>query len=84
MRATSLKFRSYITAGIYCIVFGYNYLVKSHDLNIELLTVSTDNIWKLCGLEVNDILIQREFNFIGKESNYYTRKEKDIYSKAGY
>jgi hypothetical protein len=29
------------TVGIYSIVFGYNYLVKSHDLNIELLTVST-------------------------------------------
>jgi hypothetical protein len=34
-----------------------------------------DNIWKLCGLELNDILIQQDFNFIGKESDYYTGEE---------
>ena len=55
--------------------------VKSCDLNIELLTVSEDNISNLCGLELKDICIQREFNFIGKEPNYYTGKENDIYSK---
>jgi len=40
--------------------------VKSRDLNIELL-IATGNIWKLCGLELNDILIQQEFIFIGKD-----------------
>jgi len=47
--------------------------VKSRDLSIELLTISTDNIWKLCGLELKDILIQQEFNFIGKEKNIYSK-----------
>ena len=55
------KFRIYIIAGIYNIVFEYIYLVKSCDLNIELLTISMDDIWKLCGLELKDILIQQEF-----------------------
>ena len=36
----------------FSIVFGYIYLVQSRDLNIELLTISTDNIWKLCGLYI--------------------------------
>jgi hypothetical protein len=44
-----LKFRIYITAGIYGIVFEYIYLVKTYDLNIELLAISTDSIWNLCG-----------------------------------
>jgi hypothetical protein len=35
--------------------------VKSCELNIELLTISTDNIWKLCGLELKDISIKQEF-----------------------
>ena len=56
--------------------------MKSRDLNIELLIISTDNNWKRSGLELKDILIQQEFNFIGKGSNYYTGKEKDIYSKG--
>ena len=43
--------------------------MKSRDLNIELLTISTDNIWKLCGLELKDILIQQECIFIGKDRN---------------
>jgi hypothetical protein len=51
-RAASLKFRICITAGIHSLVFGYIDLVKSRDSNIELLTISTDNIWKLCGLEL--------------------------------
>ena len=42
----------------------YIHLVMSRDLNIELLPISTDNIWKLCGLEQKDILIQQEFNCI--------------------
>jgi hypothetical protein len=54
----------YITAEIHNIVFGYIHLVMSRDLNIELLPISTDNIWKLCGLELKDILIQQEFNCI--------------------
>ena len=43
--------------------------MKSRDLNIDLLTISTDNIWKLCGLELKDILIQQEFIYIGKDRN---------------
>jgi hypothetical protein len=42
----------------------YIHLVMSRDLNIELLPISTDNIWKLYGLELKDILIQQEFNCI--------------------
>ena len=37
--------------------------------NIELLTISRENIWKLCGLELKDISIQQEFIFIGKDRN---------------
>ena len=33
-------------------------------------------------MELKDILIQQELIFIGKESNYYTRKIKDIYSRV--
>jgi hypothetical protein len=47
-------------------------------LNIELAIISTDNVRKLCELELKDILIQQDFNFIGKEPNYYTRKELTI------
>ena len=54
----------YIIAGIYNIAFGYIYLVKSRALNMELLT---DNIWKLCGLYLKDILIHQKFIFIGKD-----------------
>ena len=54
----------YITAGIHNIVFGNIHLMMSRDLNIELLPISTDNIWKLCGLELKNILIQQEFNCI--------------------
>jgi hypothetical protein len=49
-------------------------------LNIELLTISTDSIWKLCGIELKDVLIKQKFYFIGKESNFYTIKKRDIYS----
>jgi hypothetical protein len=51
-----LPFKVYITARIYIIVFGYIYLLRSRDLNIELLTMSTDTTWKLCVLELKDIL----------------------------
>jgi hypothetical protein len=34
------------------------FLVKSRDLTIELLTISSANGWKLSGLELKDILIQ--------------------------
>ena len=41
------------------------FLVKSRDLNIELLTIiASANIWKLSGLELKDILIQQELIFI--------------------
>ena len=41
--------------------------IKSGDLNIELLTISSANIWKLSGLELRDILIQQELIFIEKD-----------------
>jgi hypothetical protein len=40
------------------------FLVKSRDMNIELLTITSANIWKLSGLELKDILIQQELIFI--------------------
>jgi hypothetical protein len=43
------------------------FLEKSRDLNIELLTIATANIWKLSGLELKDILIQQELIFIEKD-----------------
>ena len=43
------------------------FLVKSRDLNIELLTISSANIWKLSGLELKDMLIQQELIFIEKD-----------------
>jgi hypothetical protein len=42
-------------------------LVKSRELNIELLTISSANIWKLSELELKDILIQQELIFIEKD-----------------
>ena len=44
--------------GIYSIILGYIYLEKSGNFNIELLIISTANIWELLGLERRDILIQ--------------------------
>jgi hypothetical protein len=46
-------------------IFNF-FLIKSRDLNIELLTISSANIWKLSGLELKHILIQQEFIFIEK------------------
>ena len=43
------------------------FLVKSRDLNIELLTMSSANVWKLSGLELKDILIQQKIIYIGKD-----------------
>ena len=43
------------------------FLVKSRDLTIELLTISSANIWKLSGLELKDILIQQVLIFIEKD-----------------
>jgi hypothetical protein len=41
------------------------FLVKSRDLNIELLTIiASANFLKLSGLELKDILIQQELIFI--------------------
>jgi hypothetical protein len=42
-------------------------LSKSLDLNIEPLTISSANIWKLSGLELKDILIQQELIFKEKD-----------------
>jgi len=33
-------------------------------------------------MELKDIFIQQELNFIGMELDYYTGKEQDIYSKG--
>ena len=43
------------------------FLVKSRDLNIELLTISSANIWNLSGLQLKDIVIQQELIFIEKD-----------------
>ena len=43
------------------------FLVKSRDLSIELLTISSANIWKLSGLELKDILIQQELILLEKD-----------------
>ena len=55
--------------------------MKSRALTVNYNQYSTDNIWKLCGMELKDILIQQEFNFIGKGSNYsrtsLTRTRRD-------
>ena len=48
--------------------------MKSRDLNIELLTISTGNIWKLCGLELNDILIQQQLIFTEKDQSSITER----------
>ena len=42
--STQSEIGIYITVGIYSIAPGYICLVKSHDFNIELLTILTDNI----------------------------------------
>ena len=52
--------------------------VMSRNMNIELLTISTDNIWKLCGLELKDILIQQEFNFIGNDRTVIPERERTL------
>jgi hypothetical protein len=49
------------------------FLVKLHDLNIELLTISSANIWKLSGLELKHILIQQEYIFIEKDRTNITK-----------
>jgi hypothetical protein len=33
----------------------------------QLWTISTTNVAKFCGLELNNIFIQQEFNFIEKD-----------------
>ena len=53
------------------------FLVKSRDLNIELLTIiASANIWKLSGLELKDILIQQELIF--KENDRTNILERTI------
>ena len=41
--------------------------MKYHDLIIDLLTISTDNIWKLYWIELKDTLIQLKCIFIWKD-----------------
>ena len=49
-------------------IFGIfkHFWVKSRDLNFELLTIASANIWKPSGLELRHILIQQELIFIEK------------------
>ena len=55
--------------------------VKSRDLNYKQFQRTI----LICGLELNDIQIQQDFNnLIRKEPNYYTGKEMNIYSKEFY
>ena len=74
MRAVSQKFEIYITAGIYSIVIGYIYC--SEVTWLELWTISTDNIRRLCVLELKDIPIQHVFYFIG---NLCIEEKKSIF-----
>jgi hypothetical protein len=46
-------------AWIYSIALGYIYLVKSGNFNVELLIISTANIWELLGLE--HVVIARKY-----------------------
>jgi hypothetical protein len=50
------------------------FIVKLHDLNIKLLTISSTNIWKHSGLELKDILIQKEYIFIEKDLTNITER----------
>ena len=43
-----------------------HFLLTSHDLIFELLTISSANIWKLSGLELKHIWFQQELIFIEK------------------
>ena len=54
--------------------------MKSHDLNIELLTVSTDNIWKFCGLELKDISIKQEF--IRKDRTIIPQRKRTFFQRT--
>jgi hypothetical protein len=49
------------------------FLVKSRDLNIELLTIASANIWKLSGLELKYILIQQVLILIEKIGLIYRK-----------
>jgi hypothetical protein len=61
------------------------FLVKSRDLTIELLTISSANIWKLSGLELKDILIQQELIIIEKDrSNIPERTRTFILKEFKY
>jgi len=60
-----ISLKGEVRAGIYSIVFVYIYFIEVKWL--EHWTISTDNIWKLCRLELKDILIQQEFIFIRKD-----------------
>ena len=51
-----ISLKGEVRAGIYSIVFGYIYFIEVKWL--EHWTISTDNIWKFCRLELKDILIQ--------------------------
>jgi hypothetical protein len=55
--------------------------VKSGNFNVELLIISTANIWELIGLELRDILIQLLFIFIYKHYVVIARKYQNSRSK---
>ena len=54
------------------------FLVKLRDLTIELLTMSSANIWKLSGLELKHILIQQELIFIEIIALIYRKGQTNI------
>ena len=60
---------------------GFNGYIKWFWATIDN---STATIGKLCGLELNNILIQQEFNFIETGSNDCAGKEKDLIVKLNY
>jgi hypothetical protein len=51
-------------------------------LNIELLTISTGNIWKLCGLELNDILIQQQLIFTETDQPTITERVRALWNNC--
>jgi hypothetical protein len=48
-------------------------------LNIELLTISSANIWKLSGFELKYILIQQELIFIAKDRTFIPERTINIH-----
>ena len=50
--------------------------MKSRALTVNYNQYSTDNIWKLCGMELKDILIQQELNFLGNDRTIIPERKR--------